>query len=581
MKNASEQDFSCSGARTARRTTLLLRRLVFAVSVILGQELAATDDISEDWFFAHLTVTYNGNFSTPFSETNRLCREMERVAHAGRVLESYIADMLRKSDEDTSQSMRITFLGNPYGDVKDEKIGDVFVPLYGLDEALAKINRFFRAIPNVAGGAQVRDFGSLEQKHKDNYGPVLSPDGSKVVFRCWQKDQLHLFLYDCRDRKCRELARYSDLTERIAWSPDGRHVALARDAVFEVIGAESLKVEASFPLRIDHFLWLQDSGRIVAEVLDDIDWRMIWVLKIQPEISATQIAREERAGFRICALSPDGSHLIVCRGAPSSKVFVTGTSTWRLRPLNLPAGGPERFLLGPKGTYYCMAGAANEASSGEMAHAENDLRFVSENSDIYKGDVETGELKYFGAVRVRAQMAASSADGTTLLLRTDREVCALAEGGTLSDFELLAGQAFVTSLTSGCYGTYQVHPDSDGCSAPVRLLHLLAIENGKECDNLRAPCLSAFLAPESSWSVLRFQSDAWRGRGDQVVIYRSRSEASRVAKLLMARDSYVDAAISPSGEVVFVRAPDGGCYRLFDSRGDEIAPDAGISRNQW
>ncbi len=552
--------------RRARKAALLSRAVVVAMAAILGNDLSATTSGVYEWFFPHLRVTYGGNFSSPFSERNRFGRAMERIAHLGRVLESYIADMLRNSDQDSPRRMRIAFVDDLYGDVEDEKLDDVSAPFHDADKTLGKVNRFLSAIPGVAAGARVHDFKALEQKYDDNYGPVISPDGSKVVFRSWRKKQLHLFLYDCRRREYRQLEWFQDWTDRIAWSPDGRHVAIARDAALDVIGAESLEVEASFPFLVDRFLWLQDSSRIVVEARDEIDWPMIWVLKINPEISATQIAREKGSVFTIGALSPDGDHLLVHRHGPDYTALVTATNVWRLRPLALPAGRLEKLILGFKGTYFCMVETVKEAASEER---ENGSGYISENS-IFKGDVRTGELKQFSMADVRAEMAASSADGRTLLLRTDRGILDVPERGTPYDFVVREGQAFVTSLASGCCGAYQVYPGADGMSAPVRLLYLVALENERERDYARA---SEFFAAEPPWRLIRIERDERRAPEDQVVIYQNRSDVSRAAKLLMARDSFVDAAISPSGEVVFVRAPDGGCYRLFDSWGNEIAPE--------
>ncbi len=538
-------------AVSTQRGAVSAGALVLGCGLLLQPHLGATSDEAFRWCSPHVVVEYFDNFGTPFGETLRQHRTMELVGHAGRVMESYVADVVKRSGRELPGPMRVTFVPAHSDPPEERAIDRITVRGLAMDPAVAGLNRFLTAQLAPPADALAADFRTLEKRYRDNYGPVLSPDGSRLVFRSWREGALVLVLYDRKAGSYRELTARPGSASGVVWSPDGKRLACETEDALHVIQVETLAVEASIKGTTGGLVWSPMGDVLAVETVDDaVDARTIFLVKAGSAPAKIELPPDGEGGtwfyYWPVAFSDDGRYLVVSPRFAEGPTLAIDTGTMARTDMALPRGQVEAVFWTDRNAYLAQV----RTPGGVL---------------VYRGQIAPAKATRSFELPAAGGLYAVSRDGRKALYKAEHTLGIQTELGDQPYYReewCELGPRVIVSLQGDYSGDWNLVPGMDGSPPAPRFLYLQAVTAGLEEHD--ALVKAGLLPSDERWAIFR-AGDDW------LCFYPLASASARkTASLLMARDSYVDAAVSPAGEAVFVRAPEGGCYRLYDARGQEI-----------
>ena len=210
----------------------MLRSIIIFIFLVFGYTTAnATETVHYTLETPHFQFSYINNFGSPWGESYRADVTWEQVEHTQRTLESYTQYLKESFNIELKDKIKINFvfrgriLDSPLKiDVGKIEItmdkADTLMAIEALNNLLSKLN-----ISNFAVSKLPQQVEIIKQLGSDDYDPMWSPDGLKIIYKSWKDNMPDLWIRDIKANSLIRLTEDNEIEMCLQWSPDGTKIA--------------------------------------------------------------------------------------------------------------------------------------------------------------------------------------------------------------------------------------------------------------------------------------------------------------------------------------------------------------------
>jgi hypothetical protein len=211
-----------------------MKKLIFGLIVffIFTFHCFPTETIDFKWETNHFSITLVANYGTLRVSEISFSSTFDLIAHWSRILEEFVSSIETQNGFQVDFKAQLTF-------VFHTTINDGFGINVKRKKAVFREADPSEVLPAVAkilaaNHAGMRDYFTLNPMptwkklnadFPDDYSPVLSPTGDKLVFKSWRTGFVNLWILDLKSNESRQCTFHNQgIYGDPSWSPDGERI---------------------------------------------------------------------------------------------------------------------------------------------------------------------------------------------------------------------------------------------------------------------------------------------------------------------------------------------------------------------